>query len=98
MDSGPGAGVRFYYPRGLAVDRLGNLYVVEWGRCRVQKLSATGEPLANWRSDREPRQLDQPHAHGVAVDGLGNVYVAESRSRRVHKLSSAGEPLAEWGA
>src|SRR5262245_1115875 len=37
--------VRFYYPRGVAVDHLGNLYIADAWDNRVQKLSATGQLL-----------------------------------------------------
>src|SRR5207237_767633 len=63
-------------PYGVAVDGLGNLYVVDEGNDVVQKLSAEGKPLARWGSrGTGPGQFAGPH--GVAVDGLGNMYVAD---------------------
>ena len=39
---------QFNGPRGIAVDREGNVYVGDTGNDRVQKLSPTGEPLHQW--------------------------------------------------
>lgn len=39
---------RFAGPKGIAMDREGNLYVADWGNARIQKLSQEGEVLAIW--------------------------------------------------
>jgi DNA-binding beta-propeller fold protein YncE len=87
----------FHQPQGLAIDSQGNIYVADRGNHRIQKLSATGEPLAQWGI----RGTDPGQFHwlsGVAVDIQGNIYVAEDDNLRVQKLSATGEPLAEWHA
>src|SRR5438477_440189 len=79
--NGPG---QFRHPSGVAVDGQGNIYVVEQENHRVQKLSAAGEPLAQWgRQGRGPGEFDGPSA--VAVDEQGNLYVADAGNDRVQK-------------
>jgi len=69
------------------VDAQGNVYVVDRINERIQKLSASGQPLAQWGTKgTAPGQFQGPR--GVAVDGQGNVYVADTDNHRIQKLSA----------
>jgi serine/threonine-protein kinase len=94
---GPGSGPgQFQSPSGIAVDAVGNMYVADAGHNRVQKLSPTGQPLAQWGQEGSgPGEFHDPS--GVAVDRQGNVYVADSDNQRVQKLSPTGQSLSRWG-
>ena len=88
---------QFRGPRSVALDAHGNIYVADYWNHRIQKLSPTGEPLAQWGAyGQAPGQFDHPTA--VAVDADGNVYIAEYWAHRVQKLSPTGQPLAVWGS
>jgi hypothetical protein len=63
----------------MAVDAVGNRYIVDPGANRIRKLSADGT-----LSTVVVVGLDRPA--GVAVDAAGNLYVTESGSHRVFKL------------
>jgi DNA-binding beta-propeller fold protein YncE len=76
--SGPG---QFNNPRNVAVDSSGNLYVVDTGNARVQKLDATGSPI--WVSGSLGSSL-----YGVALDGSGTLYVTDTYSSSINALSS----------
>jgi serine/threonine-protein kinase len=66
----------------VAVDRSGNVYVVDNGNQRVLKLAAGSNS-----PDVLPfTGLSQPT--GVAVDARGNVYVADNMSAKVLKLAA----------
>src|SRR5438128_1993686 len=67
---GPG---RVSWPLGVAVDARGNVYVADTGNARVQKLSATGQPLAQW-SIASGVVGEPSEPGGVAVDADGNIY------------------------
>lgn len=83
-------------PVGLAVDPEGNIYVPDTGNDRIQKLSPTGAPLAQWgTAGTGAGQFDWPE--GIALDAKGNIYVADTRNDRIQELSPAGQPLAQWG-
>ena len=75
-------------PEGVAVDGEGNVYVVEFGNERVQKLSPSGQPLAQWGSGgSDPGQFRTPR--GVAVDARGRLYVADSGNARIQVFESS---------
>jgi tripartite motif-containing protein 71 len=66
---GPG---KFQDPTGLAIDKGGDIFVVDSGNNRIQELSPTGKYMAQWSA---------PTAHlkfvsKVALDGHGNMYVS----------------------
>src|SRR5262249_58514271 len=66
---------QFNSPTGVTTDRDGNVYVADWQNHRIQKLTAGGQPLAQWGSlGAGPGEFDQPAA--VVLDDQGNLYVA----------------------
>lgn len=80
----------------LAIDAEGNILVADSGNSRLQKLSPTGQPLAQWGSKgSKPGEFDQPM--GLAIDAQGNIFVADMANARVQKLSPAGQPLGSVG-
>ena len=93
--TGKGAG-ELDQPTDLALDREGNLYVVDSGNDRVQKFTRDGKVLASWgASGSGPGQFDHPL--GIALGPEGGVYVTDARNDRVQKLDAAGRFLLQWG-
>jgi DNA-binding beta-propeller fold protein YncE len=92
---GQGVG-QFALPRGVAVDREGNLFVADTGNQRVQKLSATGAPLASLAMPRPPSSAPAGVA-ALAVDEAGSIYIADAAGHSVLKLSADGALLVRWG-
>jgi sugar lactone lactonase YvrE len=99
-DGGPASAARLLTPTGVAVDRRGNVYIVETDGHRVRKVSSNGtittiagmEGKFGYSGDGGPAtsaRLKQPH--GVAVDRTGNVYIADTVNNRVRKVSSGGK-------
>jgi len=87
---------QFYYPRGIAVDSAGFVYVVDSNNNRIQKFSSSGVFLGKWgESGSGDGQFSNPG--GVAVDSSGNVYVADTFNNRIQKFSSTGTFIAKWG-
>jgi streptogramin lyase len=79
-----------------AVDRGGNLYVVDASLPAVIKFSPSGRVLSVMGgSGTGPGEFNGPD--GIAVDTYGNVYVADTGNNRIQKLSPDGEPLAVTG-
>ena len=101
-DGGPATSAQLNYPRGVAVDGQGNVYIADFGNNRVRKVSPGGTittfagsgPSGCCRAfsgDGGPAtsaRLSAPT--GVAVDGKGNVYIADRDNRRVRKVSPGG--------
>ncbi len=87
---------QFYYPRGIAFDGDGNVYVVDSENDYVKKFSPDGTFISKFGGyGSGPGQLDIPIDAGV--DGDGNVYVLEFGNNRVSKFNSAGTFIMSWG-
>ena len=87
---------QFRFPRGVAVDSTGNVYVADQGNHRVQKFTSTGTFVTKWGTEGGgDGQFFYPG--GVAVDSTGNVYVADEGNNRVQKFTSTGTFVTKWG-
>ena len=86
----------FDYPRGVAVDAAGSVYVADYNNHRIQKFEADGTFLMKWGAfGGVDGFFYEPW--GVAVDSEGNVYVADSKSHRMQKFDDEGTFLTKWG-
>jgi sugar lactone lactonase YvrE len=97
-DGGAATRAQLGLPSGVAVDRVGNLYVADSYNARVRKVSPNGiitafagNGSAGYSGDGGPAiaaQLSEPM--GVAVDNRGNVYITDPENARVRKVSPNG--------
>jgi uncharacterized protein (TIGR03663 family) len=84
------------FPKDLAVDAQGNVYVVDSQNNRIQKFDSDGNLVTAWGSFGEgPGQFSEPW--GIGVDGEGHVYVADTWNHRVQMFTSEGELVTYWG-
>jgi len=78
--------------RGIDVDVLGNVYVVD-GLCRVVKFDGNGALITEWPTLCIP--------FGVAADAKGNIFVTETQAgmgpARAAIFTSAGTFVLRWG-
>ena len=84
-DGGPATNAMLGTCYGIAVDRIGNLYLADYGNSRIRKVDANGvitTVVANGAGISQPR--------GVAVDAWGNLFVADTGNYRVHKVDTNG--------
>jgi len=82
-------------PEGVAVDGSGQVLVADTLNNRIQKFSATGQPLAQWGSrGNKLGQFYQPT--DLVIDSRGTIYVADSGNNRIQELSSGGKPLVTY--
>ena len=103
--NGSSALARFYVPQGVAVDSIGNLYVVERGNNTIRKITSAGAvtTLAGVPGDEgstdgigSVARFAEPK--GLAVDNAGNVYVADSNNSTIRKVSPAGSVTTPAGS
>jgi uncharacterized protein (TIGR03437 family) len=105
-DGGPATAAQLTVPSGLAVDRSGNLYILDTENNRVRKVgkdgiittfAGTGSP--GYSGDGGPATSAQlgitKNIHGVnptglAFDGAGNLYIADDGNLRIRKVSPDG--------
>ena len=94
---GQGTAARFNFPRGVAVDSGGNVYVADSGNDTIRKISAAGlvQTLAGsagaaGSSDGSGSAARFNGPSGVAVDAALNVYVADASNSTIRLITSAG--------
>ena len=94
-DGGPAIQATLYYPRGVAVDSTGNLYIADTRNNRIRKIDSTGTITTiagtGFGGDGGPaNQASISSPRGVAVDGGGNLYIADTENNRIRKVDSTG--------
>jgi uncharacterized protein (TIGR03437 family) len=97
-DGGPAIAAQIGAIQGIAVDRLGNIYLSDTDHHRIRRVSVTGiittvagTGASGWSGDGGPAtaaQLNLPY--GIAADLNGNVYIADLGNNRVRLLAPDG--------
>ena len=97
-DGGPATEAQLSYPRGVAVDGAGNLYIAGASNNRIRKVDSTGTITTvagtgefGFGGDGGPAteaRLAAPQ--GVAADGAGNLYITDAFTHRIRKVDSSG--------
>jgi|GEM_PF-402256 len=94
--NGTGGDASFNFPKGLAVDGSGNVYVGDYYNHKIRKITSLGvvttlagsgtATFANGTGG--DASFNTPE--GVAVDGSGNVYVADRMNQIIRKITPSG--------
>jgi hypothetical protein len=97
-DGGLAINAQFSDPTAVAIDRAGNLFIVDSGNSVVRMVTTTGiittvagNGKQGFSGDSGPAinaQLSNPTA--VAVDGAGDLFVADSGNNRIRKVATTG--------
>ena len=91
LDS-PDEHTAFYMPAAVAVDKAGNIYVLDSGNNRLQKFSADGKYLASFgRFGQGPGEFIYPS--WLAINSSENLYVSDPHNQRLEVLGSDGKSL-----
>ena len=90
-DNGPATSAKLYYPKGLAVDRDGNLYIADHSNYRIRRVAASGNIAtiagqsafgSSGDGGLSQNALLQ-QVWGLALDGAGNLYIAGNQENRI---------------
>lgn len=86
-------------PRGVAVDRHGNVLVADTLNHRVVRYAPNGRVLSviGGPGDGVGQFATRDSPQGVAVGPDGNVYVADTWHERIDVFSPTGRLLRSWG-
>ncbi len=88
---------QFAYPRSIATDAAGNVYVADTGNDRIDVYSQAGQLLRIFgKSGRAAGQFDEPT--GVAADANGYRAVVDTINGRVEFLKPDGTVATIWGS
>jgi sugar lactone lactonase YvrE len=108
-DNGPATGAAVKYPRGVAVDAAGNLYIADVGNGRIRKVSngvittVAGGGTSRLGDNGPATSAALALPTGVAVDASGNLYIADDRRIRkvtngvITTVAGADGPLGDNG-
>jgi sugar lactone lactonase YvrE len=104
-DGGPATGAQLSYPRAVAVDGAGNLFIADSGNNRIRKISPdgiittiAGNGAVGYSGDGGlATRASFSGVGAVAVDSAGNVYVADSGNNAIRFLRPVTEPLHRRG-
>ena len=97
-DGGAATSATLNYPRSVAFDAAGNMYISEGNNHVVRKVATDGtittvfgNGTAGFSGDGGPAtaaQLDDPY--GIAVDAAGNIYIGDTGNNRIRKVATDG--------
>lgn len=104
-DDGPVASAKFNYPRDVAVDGSGNVWVADSQNRMVRLITPAGSvsTLAGMagqsgNSDGTGSVARFDYLSGIALTGTGPAFVMDSNSSRVRRVTSAGEVTTVAGS
>ena len=94
-DGGTATSAGLFFPRGVAVDSIGNIYIADMENQRIRKVgidgvitTVAGGGIGGDGGPATSASLRSPF--GVAVDSIGNIYIADFFNSRIRKVGIDG--------
>jgi streptogramin lyase len=87
----PYTGGGIYFPRGVAIDGTGNVWIANNSGQSVTELTTLGAPISG-SSGFTGGGLSGPH--GIAIDTSGNVWVTNNSGSSLSEFNSSGTALS----
>ncbi len=94
-DGGIATEAQLFYPRDVAVDNVGNVYIADDSNSRIRMVNTSGiittvagSGTYAWDGNTGPATLAKfKHPLGIAVDDDGNIFIADNTNHLVKKVS-----------
>ena len=101
-DGGVATSASLFDPEGIAIDAIGNLFIADYGNCRVRRVDASsaiittvaGNGSCGFGGDGGPAigaQLSR--LWSVALDGSGNLFIADTSNYRVRRVDASTQVI-----
>jgi len=94
---GDSTNASFNFPRGIAIDPTGNVYVVDGNNHVIRKISTTGTVSTFAGTPNMPGYQDGPadsaqfnDPFNICIDPNGNFYVSDFQNHRIRKIDTNG--------
>src|SRR5438270_4927187 len=97
-DGGKATSAQIYYPQGVGVDTLGNLYIGNQNECDVRKVilstniisTAAGNHTCGYTGDGgAATAAELSTVSGVATDASGNIFIADTGNCVIREVTKA---------
>ena len=94
---GAGTAARFNFPRGVAVDNAGTVYVTDTNNATIRKITPGGVvttlaglagSFGSGDGTGSAARFNGPQ--GIAVDSTGTLYVADTNNQTIRKVTAGG--------
>lgn len=97
-DGGPATAAELFYPRGMVIDKRGNMYIADGSNNRIRKINAgdtittfAGNGTAGYSGDGGPATAAEfNYPYGMAIDKWGNIYIADVNNNCVRMIDTSG--------
>lgn len=97
-DGGPATAAEITTPSALALDNIGNLYIVDDGNYRIRMVDSkgiistiAGNGTNGYAGDgKAATSAEFSYPTGIAVDPSGNVYIVDAGNSRIRKINTNG--------
>ena len=95
-DNGAATSAELFYPHGVAIDKIGNVYIVDTINQRIRKVTVStgiittiaGTGSNAYSGDNGAATSAQlNHPYYVALDASGNVFIADTSNNRIRKVT-----------
>ena len=93
-DNGAATSAKINYPRAVAVDEAGNVYIADSANHRVRRftpggtiVTVAGNGVGGFSGDGVATSVQLNLPRGLVIDASGNVFIGDSGNNRVRKLS-----------
>lgn len=84
------------FPRSIALDKTGNIFVTDDRHARIYKMSPSGE-LIDVIGQKGRKAGDFRSPKGIAITPQGDIYVADEGNSRIQRLDPDLNPVSVFG-